>query len=449
MLNEFKIFSTAASMESTEEHQGTNSLRFALLANYGMSSTETVDPHDTFSSPGQKFEQFGFHPRALHKLTDAQAQSGQIAKEVEYLHANWQRSWDPDLARTEAWTSLIEESNPDARLILLLAGLSSRLERESAAAATSILNSVPVVRLDRDEAKLLRFGADSTEIHALAPASEWQEPSYGSDAEPGTELPWDANTWARYSRYWINQITDSTSTRAVIAAVRQLARVRQGLGRSSADPIVREFSLAGALTVGNTNDGTSLSNTMSDSEDSSDSSVSTMVHGTWGWKGDWWYPGGDFHTHILRQHRNDLYSGGREFSWSGAYSSKSRETAAQRFSRWVKADKKRPALNTVFAHSYGGEVVARAINHGTAAKDVVLLSAPIHRHHELMAGKVNHVYDVRLKFDIVLLLARARQKLSGSSNITEFQIARPFWSHGATHDPDVWMAEDIASQIGL
>jgi hypothetical protein len=46
--------------------------------------------------------------------------------------------------------------------------------------------------------------------------------------------------------------------------------------------------------------------------------VSTMIHGTWAWKGDWWRPKGNgFHEYILRNHRPNLFSRGARFTWSG------------------------------------------------------------------------------------------------------------------------------------
>lgn len=53
--------------------------------------------------------------------------------------------------------------------------------------------------------------------------------------------------------------------------------------------------------------------------DESPDGLSMMIHGTWAWRGNWWYPSGDFHTYAKGAIRPNVYSGGAPFSWSGAY----------------------------------------------------------------------------------------------------------------------------------
>ena len=105
----------------------------------------------------------------------------------------------------------------------------------------------------------------------------------------------------------------------------------------------------------------------------------------------------------------------------------------------------------MFAHSYGSEIVARAVNLGMKVDEIIFLSAPIHQPHIDMCPKVTRVIDIRLRNDLVLLLARARQKFPNPSpaNVISYKINRPFWSHSASHDPDVWQTENIASHVNL
>lgn len=176
---------------------------------------------------------------------------------------------------------------------------------------------------------------------------------------------------------------------------------------------------------------------------------STMIHGTWGWRGDWWHPDGDFHSYIRGNFRSDLYCSGMEFSWSGALRRADRKKAGQRLKRWAQGASGQPRLHTVFGHSYGGEVVAHAVNAGMDAKEVVLLSAPIHSYHVTMAQRVKKVIDVRLRYDLVLTLAGARQKFPASSTVVQYTLNKNFLSHSATHDPQVWKNEAIAKHVGL
>lgn len=110
----------------------------------------------------------------------------------------------------------------------------------------------------------------------------------------------------------------------------------------------------------------------------------------------------------------------------GHIAKKARTIGGVRFKHWVHSENR---LQTVFAHSYGGEIVARAVNSGASIEEVVLLSAPMNHHHEAMVNLVDRVIDVRLKYDIVLLAARSKQKLSPANNVTTFIIPK---SIGAT-----------------
>ncbi|MGW1617170.1 hypothetical protein ACWCQZ_49140 [Streptomyces sp. NPDC002285] len=173
-----------------------------------------------------------------------------------------------------------------------------------------------------------------------------------------------------------------------------------------------------------------------------------MIHGTWGWKGDWWRPEADFHQFILSQHRRNLYNRGARFSWSGMYRASHRDRAAVDFCEWAN-DLASAGLQTVFAHSYGGEVAARAILKGARLSELVLLSVPATRYVKEAVGRSNlRVVDVRLRFDPVLALARTRQKIQ-HSNVTPVVLRDWRLGHGATHKRQVWLAEDVAGQGGL
>jgi pimeloyl-ACP methyl ester carboxylesterase len=173
-----------------------------------------------------------------------------------------------------------------------------------------------------------------------------------------------------------------------------------------------------------------------------------MIHGTWGWKGDWWRPRSDFHEFVLRDLRPNLYSRGAKFSWSGAYSAKQRDRAAHDLAEWAR-EVAPNGMQTVFAHSYGGEVAARAIVAGARVHELALLSTPVTTHIDACARANVRVVDIRLRMDPVLTLARARQRIPAQPNLTTVLLNQWRLDHGATHNELVWRDEDIAARGGL
>jgi hypothetical protein len=231
------------------------------------------------------------------------------------------------------------------------------------------------------------------------------------------------------------------------AVISLLVRWRLAQALRSPDPITRALATAGFLPL--TEDA--VEPPRSTGSGSRGQSVSTMIHGTFGWKGDWWRPRpGSFHDFILNSHRSNLYSGGARFSWSGAYSAPQRRLAASDFCDWTN-EIARSGLESVFSHSYGGEVAARSRINGAAMDQLVLLSSPVTSYVDAAANDPNlSVVDVRLNFDPVLALARAPQRISPlPSNVTEVIFAAWRLDHGATHSEAVWNAEKVAARGGI
>ena len=145
------------------------------------------------------------------------------------------------------------------------------------------------------------------------------------------------------------------------------------------------------------------------------------------------------------------------FDWSGSLKEGHRVHAADKFRKWA-AHEARAGLHTVFAHSYGAEVVARAMTGGTRVDELVMLSAPVTRPIIDAAFAAVGVIDVRLRLDPVLVAAsaysgafrrRVRQRMPTMPNVHTYVL--PFWtvSHGATHDATVWQANGIVAHTGL
>ena len=174
--------------------------------------------------------------------------------------------------------------------------------------------------------------------------------------------------------------------------------------------------------------------------------LSVAIHGTWAWRGDWWYPGGDFHSYVQQDVRPNIYAGGAPFSWSGGYFKKSRSKAAQRLARWAQ-DVAGNRMDSAFAHSYGGAIALMSTASGAKYDRLVLLSVPVHNDYDIEWRHIGQPQSVRLSFDIVLAAAGARQRFG--ANDDELVLPLYPWSHGATHDPQLWADRSIASTLGL
>lgn len=444
-LEEFVIVSQPDSLRPETEFEGTNSCRMALAANLepryeGAAQTEPEPSPEDLAS-------LGFDPELMFRFLGGERDEHESA-ELTYLDAL--PDWDATEVRYRAWNDLNDRGQLPARLAFLVSGLCSPLERKSVTAAVAILTSTSRARSD----ELLSFARSrpSSDILSLIGPGLYVE---------DTEFPtlWSADHWAETSSAWIRTAIGTSASSQLLGAIRLLANWRALAARRSEDPITREIAIALDLYTGNGRPPESA--TATDAGSNPDvgpapvpvalgaDRTSTMVHGTAAWKGDWWYPRGDFHTYIQMGFRNGLYGGGQEFSWSGAYRKKDRALGGERFARWAQAAAGDPGLGTVFGHSYGGEIVARAVNSGALVDEVVLLSAPIHQHHELMLDRVRRVIDIRLRFDVVLLAARARQKLPWRGNLVPFRVDRGMWSHGSTHHPALWEELGIAETVGL
>lgn len=448
-LDEFTVYERPDTVVPTAEFEGTNASRFAIAATLGAGAQDSdLRPLDIV--PSINFERFGFNPEiALLRAEGASAEQGYV--EARTFIDIYGDGWSPEEVRVRAWRDLNERGELTARFAFLLGGMCSVLERESVTAAVAIINSVPSVT-STTPARVLRrgpwFGQPWADPFFSGGPLPWSAVAADEDGVPEVLAEWQGEDWADFSNYWVRNAIRFGGVRELLGAVGLLARWRIELGLRSADPIVRELAMASYLIP---SEDTSAPPFGPDEplNSSGHELISTMVHGTWGWKGDWWYSGGDFHGYIRGGYRNRLYEGGMEFSWSGAYSKRQRTLGGERFKRWVDSAGGAEGLGSVFAHSYGGEIVARAVNAGALIDEVVLLSAPIHDHHVAMCERVRRVVDVRLQNDIVLVLARARQSLPMRANVVPHIIERSLWSHSASHEPEVWRGEGIAAKVAL
>lgn len=319
------------------------------------------------------------------------------AEQYRYLRAVAE-DFDADRVRRRAWADL-PAGRGEARLALLVAGTCSPLERESAAAAVAMLDD------------------------HVVPA-------------PGGHDGWDGPRWAQRASFVVRNALLGDDPGELL---RVLAATRVADAARSADPIVRGFAQALALRPAPS--AGEVSGALAPLPPAPVESM--IVHGTWGWAGEWWYPGGDFHRYLSTL-RPGLYAGGREFSWSGALDAGVRALAATRLRRWAA-----PAgIDSLFALSFGADVAAQAMLAGTPVAEPVLLSAPATPAVLALAASGRRLVDIRLDFDIVLALARQPQRVGGPGVVSVI-VERALWEHGATYLPEFWREERIAARAGL
>jgi pimeloyl-ACP methyl ester carboxylesterase len=173
--------------------------------------------------------------------------------------------------------------------------------------------------------------------------------------------------------------------------------------------------------------------------------TSLMVHGTRAWREAWWFTGGAFHTYVRQNVRSDLFNGRNTYSWSGAHRRRDRRLAAERLAGWTEDTIGGP-LNTIFAHSYGGSIALEATAYGLSMRDLVLLSTPV-ENVRVEWRSIKRAQSLRIHLDIVLLATRLPQRFT--ENVEEHYLPHWFWNHGDSHDPDIWVAEACAKDLGL
>jgi pimeloyl-ACP methyl ester carboxylesterase len=439
----FVVSSSPESAAENPEFEGANVCRVAAL------STMLGNDRDGIRALEPELEELGFGPSVTSG--DWNWSDVSVVNAFSELRVGVRPR---EQGRVERWQMIGETMRPQAAVAFMVDVLGSSLERESVAAAAALWRQLRPF----DTRRFWRgppwwhlwdrlFELEPEWLTPGWPEFLWGGPDLGSfdpdDLDEQAKVPWEPERWtALYER----AMTSLGDPYADVLLVRMLCGWRIGRGLRSRDPVTR--SLAMAAIPPPSGGGSAIEPaTAFVATPPGALFVSTMVHGTWGWKGDWWRPGSDFHRFILHAHRPNLYSRGAKFSWSGAYSESQRALAARDFREWA-YDVAPHGLQTVFGHSYGGEVAARALLDGARIAELVLLSVPVTALVEAAAATGVPVVDVRLKFDPVLGIARLRQRLTQrlrpEPNVTEVLLEQWRYDHGASHHEDVWRAEDVA-----
>ena len=347
------------------------------------------------------------------------------------------------------WQMVGETAHPKEMVTFLVEVLGSRLERESVAAAaalwrhTSAIDSPPLWWLAR---RSFPPGFPESIGERWWREAMWRLPDpldFADSVGDQDVLAWDGDEWKSIYQAVLRPVYDAVDASV---AVRGLAAVNVARALRSPDPVARSLALSVFSATEYPSDAVP---TVASAPVLGGAHVSAMIHGTWGWKGDWWRPQGAFHSFVLNSMRSNLFDRlGTKFSWSGAYRESHRAQAATDFCDWSR--EVAPAgLETVFAHSYGGDVASRAALEGASIGELVLLSTPVTDSVDRATNAGIRVIDVRLRFDSVLALARRGQRLRPGPNVTEVLLERWRLDHAATHNPSVWLEEGVAQRAGI
>ena len=430
----FEPLSDAESARSDTSTEGTNVCRAAALAVLLRGATFAID------GVSAELGVLGFSETVLRDAPNGWAEQSDLRDMARY---ELELGDNLDQSRMRGWAEVNEDADPAGAMRFLLAMLGSALERESAAAAAALWGGLrlgteltsPSIDLRRRFYDYLYFGLDFSphrraDFWPLNPLGFAQPPFSEFDAEES--IPWQPSRWHDlYQRLSYSFRRLGYGDETFVVAVLAFARLDQAL--RSPDDVTRSLAVAAFAPESDPDKPPSKADSfLPPVATPLLPTVSTMIHGTWSFMGDWWRPRvGDFHRFIGERYRPNLYSGGAHFHWSGNYNERHRAKAAEYFAEWV-ADRSPAGIQSVFAHSYGGEIAARALNNGTPIHQLVLLSTPVTSHVKAATESNAPVVDIRLPFDPVLALARRRQRIPRRDNVTEVLTA---WrlDHGATH----------------
>ena len=319
-----------------------------------------------------------------------------------------------DLIRMRGWAELNENADPAGAVGFLFAMLGSALERESAAAAAALWRGLRLATQLPPSASARRriferlyfdldFDVDRRDgFWPLYPLGLWEPPLSAVDSDAA--VGWDPDRWSEtYQQFSYRLGPGDRYVDAYFIAALAFARLDQALRLP--DTITQSLGAAALVREADAYEPASELDLQAPLDAvSTPPSVSTMIHGTWAYMGDWWRPRvGDFHRFIGDKYRQNLYSGGAHFHWSGNYKARHRARAAEFFAEWV-TDRAPAGIQSLFAHSYGGEIAARALTLGTPIQELILLSTPVTSHVKAAAQSSARLIDIRLPFDPVLAL---------------------------------------------
>ncbi len=174
-----------------------------------------------------------------------------------------------------------------------------------------------------------------------------------------------------------------------------------------------------------------------------ESSTAVVTHGTWGSDGQWYQPGGSFHS-ALAANRPDLEVHDASFVWSGSYTHSGRRQAARQLKEWF--DDQGLSQPDLLAHSHGGTVANLATRDGVSLERLVLLGWPVHAEWFPDPARVQRVIDVRVHLDLVILLDRGGQRIRNAPFPVE-EHRHGWFDHTSVHEVGYWDEHGLWAEL--
>lgn len=233
---------------------------------------------------------------------------------------------------------------------------------------------------------------------------------------------------------------------AAAAGARETTRLRPQIrrildeGAMSSDPLVRRLALEALRQIDPKDPQVQrpLKPQPPSRKRRRESSTAVLTHGTWASEQKWYQPRGDFYV-ALDTKKPSLAVHDKSFKWTGSYTDAGRRAAALALKQWigdqglVKPD--------FFAHSHGGTVANLATKQGVEFKDLFLLAWPVHTQWLPDYSKVNRIFDIRVKLDLVITLDRGGQRFPSHPKVKEHRNG--WFDHPSPHEPPYWDEHDL------
>jgi hypothetical protein len=175
-----------------------------------------------------------------------------------------------------------------------------------------------------------------------------------------------------------------------------------------------------------------------------------------------------FYEYLGQQFSPDLFKDqNRFFRWSGRYSREARNKGARDLQVWLRSVGRTNELDTVYAHSHGGNVALSAAASGVRINFLVLLSVPpVERSPGEWAAirrNVGYTMSLRSKLDYVILLDLIAGRIRGLRDLlrAERSVGLDFppeadvhattpigwFSHSSWLDQRVWQSTTIEAEV--
>jgi len=167
-----------------------------------------------------------------------------------------------------------------------------------------------------------------------------------------------------------------------------------------------------------------------------------ITHGTWASGNAWYQPGGGFYDYIAVP-RTDLVA--PSFTWSGDYSDTQRQADARELVDWLAAQGIDDAPDFM-AHSHGATVANLATQQGQQFHKLVFLSWPVHGQWGPDPLYIDHVVDIRVRMDLVVMADRGGQRIRNAAYPVD-EHRNGWFAHSATHDPGYWDQHGLVATL--